>query len=478
MTTQPPPIHYAPDPLRDAPTPPPRPGDGGPFSALFGLMFFAAGELLIAVGWVHAWTAGAIGTALFATCFGLIFAVLGLSILIDGVRDTSRWIRRLHYRWAWPAAARAADAHTRAQYEQLADDAERHASAPPADDPFPHYPRRIGRDATRAAITSAPMPWPITLFALPFLAIGISVMLAAFDVIAIRSSVPRLVIGAIGLLFGGVGVLLIVAFIVQQVRAARTRARLAEFADQPWQDRRWNPAGTSSRHAALWEKLAGLAFVTLLAVPFVHTFFFGSGRGEWLFMIAAAGIGALAACMWLVLIVDSLRRVAGYREPFFAFGSFPFVPGRSLDGVVRWSRAPRVGRATPPLVATLRCVEETTDRRRTPKGGHADRRVGRVRYSAQHAIVVDESGRAEVHFELPPGVPPTQWAVSPPWYWEVEIDAPPRAGDDADGERSHWLWWRLHRGVVSRMTQPERAAKRWACRFVVPVYAPPAASRG
>jgi hypothetical protein len=220
------------------------------------------------------------------------------------------------------------------------------------------------------------------------------------------------------------GLSLLASEVARRLRAARARRLGLAGVGQPWlADHRWDPRGAQDdtfRRAL--RNLAGALLIGLFLVPF-NWLAFGPG-GE----LPAMGrvFFGLVTGLFDVLVVGLfgyglylLARRATYGSSFLRFQSFPFLMGRPMAANLR------LGRRVPgdrPLVATLRCVEESWENR----GSESASTVCYQLYADSRAIAppfarTGEGWEASLGFKLPELPIGTRLAARPPRYWELEV---------------------------------------------------------
>jgi hypothetical protein len=278
---------------------------------------------------------------------------------------------------------------------------------------LPNYP---AQSATTIDGASA------ALFGMPFMAAGVFIGLAAFDVIQTRRHAPLWMIAIIGAMFFSAGSFLFIHGIRGMIRKAIYNRKAAETPGQPWLfDFHWRPEGISfSAFNAMLGRLLGALVWNTFLVPF---FWIGyTQRGTWMFLVFAslfALIGLVFWVRWAQMLGDLVR-----------YGEFPYFLGGTLRARLR---APRHLEVVNSLSFSLRCVQE----RYVTTGAGNNRRSQVVCYELYKDIVTLDHDRlanfvgAEipVEFRLPADKQTTSLADTPPTYWQIEASGEARGAD-------------------------------------------------
>ncbi len=220
------------------------------------------------------------------------------------------------------------------------------------------------------------------------------------------------------------GLTLLVSEVARRLRATRARRLGLAGVGQPWlADHRWDPRGAhDDTFGRALKNLAGASLIGLFLVPF-NWLAFGPG-GE----LPAMGrvFFGLVTGLFDVLVVALfgyglylLARRATFGSSFLRFQGFPFLMGQPMAANLR------LGRRVPgdrPLVATLRCVEESWESR----GSESASTVCYQVYADSRAIAppfarTREGWEATLGFTLPELPIGTRLATRPPRYWELEV---------------------------------------------------------
>jgi len=267
------------------------------------------------------------------------------------------------------------------------------------------------------------------LFALPFLASGVFICLAAVNVIHGRKNAPTWVIAFIGAIFFSAGLFLVLHGIYGMVHRAIYKRKSAETPGQPWLfDFHWRSEGISfsAFNSMLSRLLAALVWNGFL-IPFFWVGY--TQRGAWLFLVVAsffALIGLIFWARWIKMLADLIR----YGNSFLSYDSFPYFLGGTLRARLR---APRHLTSLNALTLTLRCIQE----RYVTTGSGRDRSTRVVCYELYKDVLsLDQQRLANfvgaeipVEFKLPADKLPTTLADAPPTYWAIEVRGEARGAD-------------------------------------------------
>lgn len=266
----------------------------------------------------------------------------------------------------------------------------------------------------------------LLLFGLPFVTVGICLVLVAADVIATDDRsihAPRWVLGVIGALFAVAGVMVLVQGIRGMVHRARIDAQALRHPGEPWYaDYAWDPEGSREGRAGALAHLASGVLLIGMFAAIAHGLVREIGWGAWII----AGLLDLLALATLLRLVTQLRRNARYAPSELRFDRFPFLVGQSLaaefvlpsglEGITR-------------LRFELRGIEERPVRSR----GQDEARVVRAllhrdRYDLEAGVNLPASvARLPVWFELPTDLPGTQLSGVPVRFYELGVEG------EADG---------------------------------------------
>jgi hypothetical protein len=301
--------------------------------------------------------------------------------------------------------------------------------------------KRILRQPRRSTTTGAGC---LALFSLPFLGVGVGVVLLAAGVIPADEAnfnVPRWVVGAVGGLFALAGFWMLISSLRAWAGKRAAARRAAERPHEPWfADFAWDPEGARDapwRHVA--KSLAGTLVFAAFAAPFNYV---GFVEGDLVFGIVAVVLDLVVLGVF-AYAVYAAARAAKYGGSRLRYSRFPFFLGETLEAEFRNPRG--LGRFRN-LALTLRCIEERVEQRH--RGNHRTEQI--VPYEIYNDTVRFEEGgeygpgdqALPIAFPLPADRPATALASNPARYWEVEIVA-------------------------------ETAGVDFSTRFLVPVYARP-----
>ncbi len=265
--------------------------------------------------------------------------------------------------------------------------------------------------------------WPAILFGLPFIGIGVLILLRAANVITSGDiHAPNWVLGTIGTVFAVVGLLFAFSGGKDVLRQLRLRRWTLQHPQEPWMaDHRWDITGSSDELGKnIVRTFFFAAFLALFLVPFNYI---GLVKGDLVFGFVSLAFDAAILAMLGYGFYLLARRIK-YGRTRIRFAQFPlflndvaevsFVPGRG------WSAYDRI-------TFTLRCVEEVIE-----TSGHGKNRRTTISRYQVYADVFEVSGPGRfdatdaalpVTFLLPHDGPCTRLAQSPPTYWELEVKA-------------------------------------------------------
>jgi hypothetical protein len=262
--------------------------------------------------------------------------------------------------------------------------------------------------------------WGAAFFGLPFLAVGVGMILAALRVVDVGKHVPYVVVGIFGALFFLAGAFFLTHGLLGVARKWRYLRAAAQRPGEPWlYDFHWHQEGVafSAFNAMMGRLVAALVWSAFL-VPF---FWIGLNvRGAMIFAIFASLFGLVGLVFWyrwLQMLADLIR----YGNSFLGYDSFPYYLGGTLRGRLR---APHHVEDIDALTLTLRCVQE----KYVTTGSGKDRSTRVVCYELYKEATTFERERlagyagAEipVEFHVPADQPTTNLAAAPPIYWEIQ----------------------------------------------------------
>ena len=218
-----------------------------------------------------------------------------------------------------------------------------------------------------------------------------------------------------------IGLALIRAGLADRRRAARGKELAARLPDQTWfADWHWDPQGAFAESALGTTGALVMLFIILVMAPF---------NVLWLYALDPHQNDKTRVLALMVLIPDFfiyllIRGVASlvkdrvrFGRPRLQFELFPFFLGETLE--VRVTAKMFAGQEG--VVATLRCIEETTMVAHS-RGGRRSVFVRPYRlYLARQAFPGRFAGEdVPLRIDLP-AQPPTELLRQPPRYWELEI---------------------------------------------------------
>lgn len=258
------------------------------------------------------------------------------------------------------------------------------------------------------------------LFAVPFLAAGAFVGYAGVRLLRGESvpeaHAPWWVLLAVGVLFGGAGTWLAAGGVRELLARVTARRRRATLPGQPWLvDYAWERDGGRDRAPGELKPAATMAaaFATFAAIFSWAGF---SGAGGFAFRLAAVLL--LAGTVAFTANAARLAwRALRWGRSRLRFADFPVAPGRTatliLDDLAPAARAV-------PMRATLRCIQERWETRRTGRNRHEMQVAQWALWESRCEV---PAGARTVEFMLPPDAPGTSLATRPARYWELELEA-------------------------------------------------------
>ena len=291
--------------------------------------------------------------------------------------------------------------------------------------------RLAGRTGQRGSQTGWSV-FGLAVFSLPFLAIGVVIMLAGTGVIAMspkNQQAPPWVLTIAGLIFALGGLIVLGMALRQHAVLRRRKEQAALHPDEPaLADYGWDRSGFE---APRWSRPVR----TLLAAVFLTVFLsifnwwaFVAG-GPWMVKAIVLVFDALlVACWWTFAL--HLGRALKFGGSRIEFAHFPCVLGEPV--VLGWRPAEGISQVRGGTF-TLRCIEEWWEQHGSGKN-RSSRLVCECLWSGtwhvEEARVLEASDPLELKFELPPDARSTQLnpvekgARSVFWELEARLDLP------------------------------------------------------
>ncbi len=265
------------------------------------------------------------------------------------------------------------------------------------------------------------------LFGLPFLGIGVFIILMAANVLHFKqrgAKAPPEVMAIAGVVFAAPGLMLIIHGLRGIVRRRRAATTLARRPDEPWfADYPWNSQGIHDSQAhRVFSAFTGMAYMALFASPMNYiAFFVAKSTAMKLFVIFGLD---LFVAVFLFAFVYRLTRWLKYGAATLRFSRFPFHPGETLDLQYMPAKLP-IGASS--IVCTLRCIREAYETR----PGYKRKTEVVVCYCIhEQTKTIDALSLSSfadrtvpVSFEIPSDAPATALNERPPTYWELEVSA-------------------------------------------------------
>jgi hypothetical protein len=293
--------------------------------------------------------------------------------------------------------------------------------------------------SSRPASETAPREELSVLLGLPFLAIGIGILLMVTDVVSgfpHSSSMPSWAVGIVGGVFSIAGL----CYMVQGAIAIRRRKVIGASPiyrrNAPWTwDHPWDPHGSRDNRVEAFAKPLRVAFISgMLLVPFAYVFSSAKGPSSTLprTVIGLLGLGfAALATYGLYFLAQKIR----YGSSRLRFSRFPFFLGERVEFQLYPSRG---FAGVEKLEATLRCIEERYNLHSQNQGSQQEITVNE-RWSETIEVSIPpqvEAGGIRLHFNLPDtkipwGAISTRLSKPPRAYWTLDLSASVRGIDYA-----------------------------------------------
>jgi hypothetical protein len=275
--------------------------------------------------------------------------------------------------------------------------------------------------------------WPAVLFGIPFLGVGVAVLLVGSGVIPVSPGSingPMWMLQVVGVIFGLAG-LALMGHGSRGIARNRRAARLAiQQPEQPWLgDYEWDPAGSPDRSGRLMTGLTMFLFMCLFGA-IINWFAFMTRTPSCFLTGFAVVFDVILLAVLGGLIYYTLRHLK-YGRSFVRFKPFPVHPGETLEAAFVCPRG--IGQFNA-IEFTLRCIAEKYELRGT--GRDRSRRV--VCYALhEDSYRLDEAGEltgesVPITFAVPEGLPMTALDARPARYWELQVHAD-TPGVDFDG---------------------------------------------
>jgi hypothetical protein len=264
--------------------------------------------------------------------------------------------------------------------------------------------------------------WRAVLFALPFVACGIGIVL--FWAVAGESSqAPGELVVLGGVMFGLFGVGLGFHGVRGVAHDRRVRASQVLRLHEPWVwDYHWGPRGIAAIGARTHKRWAAFSAAAVLVLAPFHVSSFDSERSALLMplWLAVCDLGLLIALSYTARLA---YQRAKFGAPRISFGHFPFRAGEVveiyLEGVRGLERLERIDCA-------LRFVEERYEN--TGSNGAYEVNCYQL-YADGRSIEARMSGPMHLHFSLPAAEYSTRLSARPPRYWELALRGSARGVD-------------------------------------------------
>ena len=269
----------------------------------------------------------------------------------------------------------------------------------------------------------------LVIFAMPFIAVGVGVLLLSQGVFHLEmksSDNPVWMLTAFGSVFACAGLGVAWMGVSGMIRDRAARKRKEEhpnepwFCDYPWDTRRAESGGLG----AVVRGFVVFAFMALFLSMFNWWAFFSDDGPLPVKLIV--GLFDLIALLVLFGAFYSLFQYFKYGTSRLHFARFPFRPGHSLEAGLEANRrllsAPTIG-------LTLRFIEEVMETHRTPRHGTRTTTALYCLHEIKQDLSVRQfdSGSSEaeipISIRLPEGDYASRLLESPRRYWELEVKA-------------------------------------------------------
>ena len=267
----------------------------------------------------------------------------------------------------------------------------------------------------------------LILFGMPFIAVGVFVLLLSFGRLDIEvkmsNGAPTWLLTAFGGIFATAGLGVAWSGVAGMARARAARKRKEEHPLEPWYwDHPWD---------SRWAQSGGLgpAFQGVLAFLFLEAFL--SMFHWWAFfsdekiipLMIFVGLFDLIALVILGGAIYAFFQHLKYGTSRLHFARFPFRPGHSVEAGLE---AGRKIAAAPSISLTLRYIEEVTE----TTGSGKNRSTTTVLYCL-HEVKQDlnagqfdaSAGEIPISIRLPAGDFSNRLIETPRRYWQLEVKA-------------------------------------------------------
>lgn len=267
-------------------------------------------------------------------------------------------------------------------------------------------------------------------FSLPFLAAGIFILLASWDIIHVPDSkfhVPRNLVASFGALFFLAGLVVLAHGIEGLWHRAKVKRLRQQHPDEIWHaDYSWQSSGASGDNLQrLINSCYGCLAFTLVMLPLNWFAFFYADRVEGVYLkIVLAFFNVLILISWGYTVYLLLQFIK-YGNSFLQFSQFPFFLGERAQLTLKTKGMIR-GLKT--MTFILRCCEERFETRTIGRKQQIDLVVYQLYAETVNFEDVGRYQQKNLQWPLILELPrdprlASSLSARPPVYWELEVKA-------------------------------------------------------
>lgn len=286
-------------------------------------------------------------------------------------------------------------------------------------------PKRLNNRSEPVGLHKNFSPRGMFLFGLPFLGVGIWIMLVGLEIVEVDSSkvhAPMWVLTVVGLIFAASGCL-VWNMGWQQAKIRQRLKRLAAqypgdtaMADYPWDRNGYSPP----RWKPVRKAWSALIFMAVFSSVF-NWWAFGSGNGP---LPVQIGIGILDLVLLGVLLwaLKTTWHAVKFGKTQLNYDHFPYRPGERAFLEIQLPASLRNGQSA---TLTLRQILEYYEI--TGSGKNRNKRlVHEVKYSEEQTLtqnqIAEWPGYIRTLWDLPKIARATQLSADQPLFWELELE--------------------------------------------------------
>lgn len=265
------------------------------------------------------------------------------------------------------------------------------------------------------------------LLGVPFLGMGVFIVLMAVGVIPSKDSIRNgsALAGALGGgVFGLAGVWLMMHGLVGIFAQRRARRMRERFPDEPWRaDHPWEDQGAKDMQGRSVRQLFfGMMFMIVFAAPFNFVMVAGLREGSKIGFVF--GCVNFFVAIYVIAFFYRLARLMKYGTGRIAFRRFPFYAGEMVE--VDYIPAKRL-EGVSKLTCTLRCIKEAFVTSQE-NGKTRTQIVSSVLHHQTHELTGETVNASHdrcisLSFDVPKNAEPTRLLDRPPVYWQLQISA-------------------------------------------------------